>query len=248
LQPQWILGTVSAMDSHRPVLLGVRFAFLLLLLLLVCSGCRRAKSNALDAGQGSGPHPDARAPDSAPTKVSPLNLKLSCETPVVAAGEDIRLRLEIANESPQDIQIDDASLTDYAEMRDTNGAAIPQWLVMDIYLVGLRGKEALWTLAAGGSKTITLDYPFRHGAWHASGAPGGRYEGYAIEVHRPEGSAMHAIHKVPGRVSIVMHWLAEAETVQWRARQLDVAPGWWGEVASNPVEIRLVPAPTRVVR
>jgi hypothetical protein len=170
-------------------------------------------------------------------KPSRLLLKLSADTPQVAAGETIRLRLEVRNPGRCAIPIDNGAL--FARLSDADGKEIAQWPFLDILLVA-PGKEAVWSLPAGGRKTVELALAYRQGSWSGFGVPDQTYEGHAIEASYQAGSVIHAIRTLPTTVTIVWRWLADAETVAARARQLAIAPSWSGDVSSNPVAIRLV--------
>jgi hypothetical protein len=168
-----------------------------------------------------------------------LLLKLSADAPQVAAGETIRLRLEVKNPGQRAIPIDSGALGSFALVRDADGKEIAQWPFLDILLV-TPGKQAVWILPAGGRKALEISLAFRHGSWSGFGVPDQKYEGHAIEASYQAGSVIHAIHTLPATVTIVWRWLADAETVAARARQFAIAPSWSGDVLSNPVAIRLL--------
>jgi hypothetical protein len=102
------------------------------------------------------------------------------------------------------------------------------------------GKEALWTLDPGKSKTTAIVMPFRNDTWSGFGIPGGTYRGYAVEAPYAEGAAIHAVEAPPTTVSVLAHWFADPDTARSRAQKLDVPPPWSGDLLSNAVEIRLV--------
>jgi hypothetical protein len=174
-----------------------------------------------------------------------LTLKLSADNPVVEAGDEIKLRLVVTNESKQALQFDDGVVASYATVRDAGGAEIPPWAFLDVIVIALPPrKESLWSLSPGGHKTIAIAYKFRRDKWAGFGIPGGSYRGHAIEIFQEAGALIHAVPAPPTKVTIVLHWSARAEIVRDRAAKLGVAPGWSGEQASNAVEIRLA-APLR---
>jgi hypothetical protein len=179
------------------------------------------------------------AADAKVAKPSRLLLKLAADTPQVAAGETIRLRLEVKNPGRRAIQIDSGTLISFARVSDADGTEIPQWPFLDILLVPT-GNEAVWSLPAGGRKTVEISLAFRQGSWSGFGVPDQKYEGHAIEAKYEAGAVIHAIRTLPTTVTIVWRWLADAETVATRARQFAIAPSWSGDVLSNPVAIRLV--------
>jgi hypothetical protein len=182
----------------------------------------------------------AQPPEKRPTVI----MKLTCENQVVQPGGQIKLRLDVSNPGRRAIEIDNGSLTSFAVVRGADGGEIPQWPFMDELLVA-PGKEAVWRLPAGGHQMIDGPLEFRAGTWSGFGIPDRQYQGYAIEVAYDAGKAIHAIGKLPTTVTIVWRWIADPETVKSRAHQLGLAPGWSGDVISNPVEIRLAaPAPS----
>ncbi|HJX51414.1 MAG TPA: hypothetical protein VJ801_01500, partial [Polyangia bacterium] len=208
--------------------LGERLALLSVLLALP-GGCQKASGAELHASKasrfGSELHQKAGTRNPAALKPAPatLKLKLSVENPVVALGEGIRLRLEIVNETKRAIHFDDGCLIAYEIVRDERGVEIPQWPFMDI-LAAPPGKEVLWSLPGGKRETRNLVLGFRHASWSGFGIPDGQYQGHAIEVGQQAGSAIHAIGKVPAKVSVLVRWIADLQSVRSRARELGVAP------------------------
>jgi hypothetical protein len=175
-----------------------------------------------------------------PEKRSPLILKLTAEDAVVQAGGKIKLRLEVRNGGKSALQIDSGALLSGGVVRDAQGTEMPQWPGYD-ELCAPPGKEAVWRLLPGGHRTMDWVSEFREETWSGF-APNQNYRGYAMEVGHSSGHSIVAIDRVPTTVTIVWRWSANPEAVKARAHQLGLAPGWSGEVTSNPVEIRLVPA------
>jgi hypothetical protein len=175
-----------------------------------------------------------------PVSTPSLILRLSADTPEVAVGGVLKLRLEVGNPGKRPLRFDNGALVSFMVMHDADGKEIPQWPFMDI-LCAPPGKEAVWNLPAGERKPIEVTLPFREASWSGFGIPdGGDFQGRALEAHYPAGAAIHAIGKLPTNVTIVWRWLASKDAVRARARKLGMPPTWSGDVTSNSVEIRLV--------